>query len=204
MRIVMRSTPRAFLALGGLVGVLALLPGWAASQEQVTIAGRVTGAQGEPLRDANVGIFDLGIGVWTGPDGSYRLVVPAGRVQGQTVKLGTRLIGYRAQSFNVTLAPGATLQQNFQLAADPLRLEEIVVTGAGTEQLREKLGTAAATVDAATFMTEFAVNNQRPEILDNFNLDGILRKYWLNQGASAAFIRPMREVITMRDARANC
>lgn len=112
------------------------------------ISGKVTGATGEPLRDVNVAIFDLGIGVWSGADGTYRLNVPGARAQGQQVRLTARLIGFRAQSANITLTPAATLEQNFQLASDPLRLDEIVVTGAGTEQLAERLGTARATVSA--------------------------------------------------------
>ena len=131
---------------------LALLPGWAAAQDPVTITGRVTGAQGEPLRDVNVLIFDLGIGVWSGQDGAYRLVVPGARAQGQQVKVTARLIGYRAQSDTVTLVPGTTRELSFRLVSDPLRLDEIVVTGAGTEQQAERLGTARATVDAATLL----------------------------------------------------
>ncbi|HXM38741.1 MAG TPA: SusC/RagA family TonB-linked outer membrane protein [Gemmatimonadales bacterium] len=131
-----------------VTSALALLPAWVSAQESVTITGRVTGTLGEPLRDANVGIFELGIGVWTAPDGSYRLIVPGGRAQGQLAKLTARLIGYRLQSVPITLTPGATLTQSFQLTSDPLRLDEIVVTGAGTEQQAERLGTARATVDA--------------------------------------------------------
>ena len=149
MRIAIRSPLRALLARGALVGVLALLPGWAIAQEQTTITGRVTGAQGEPLRDVGVAIPDLNVQVWTGRDGDYRLVVPGTRAQGQPVKLTVRLIGYRAQSANVTLKPGATLEQSFQLVSDPLKLDEIVVTGAGTEQLREKLGSHVTSVGAA-------------------------------------------------------
>lgn len=129
---------------------LALFPARLAAQEPVMISGKVTGATGEALRDVNVAIFELGIGAWTGSDGTYRLNVPGARAQGQQVRLTARLIGFRAQSNTLTLTPGATLEQNFQLAADPLRLEEVVVTGAGTELAREKLGTAVATVDAAT------------------------------------------------------
>src|SRR5882672_3244896 len=130
-------------------GALALLPAWAVAQESVTITGKVTGVSGEPLREVNVSIFDLGIGVWTGADGNYRLIVPGTRATGQQVKLTARQIGYRLQSVPVTLASGATLEQNFQLASDPLRLDEIVVTGAGIEQQREKLGTANTSVDPA-------------------------------------------------------
>src|SRR5947207_830821 len=53
------------------------------------------------------------------------------------------------QSFGVTLTPGATLAQDFQLVSDPLRLDEIVVTGAGSEQLRERLGSNVTSVAAA-------------------------------------------------------
>ena len=129
---------------------LAVLPARAAAQEPVTITGKVTGASGEALRDVNVTIFELGVGVWTGADGTYRLNVPGARAQGQQVRLTARLIGFRAQSNVVTLTSGGTLEQSFQLAADPLRLDEIVVTGAGTEQRRERLGTASATVDSVT------------------------------------------------------
>jgi TonB-dependent SusC/RagA subfamily outer membrane receptor len=129
---------------------LVVLPAWAAGQEPVTITGRVTGPVGEPLRDVNVVIFDIGLSAFTTPDGVYRLVVPGARAQGQPVRLTARLIAYRAQTFTVTLTPGATIEQNFQLAFDPLRLDEIVVTGAGTEQLAERLGTARSNLDAAT------------------------------------------------------
>lgn len=134
-----------------LAAALAVYPIRAAAQEPVTISGKVTTASGEALRDVNVAVFDLGVGVWTGQDGTYRLTVPGGRAQGQQVKVTARLIGFRAQSALVTMTPGGTLEQNFTLPADPLRLEEIVVTGAGTEQRRERLGTATATVDSSMF-----------------------------------------------------
>src|SRR6266513_394787 len=120
MRIAIRSPLRAFLVIGGLAGALALLPEWGAAQSSVTITGQVTNPQGEPLRDANVSIFDLSIGVWTGPDGAYRLIVPGARADGKQVRLGARLIGYRGQSFTITLTPGGTLAQDFQRVSDPL------------------------------------------------------------------------------------
>jgi TonB-linked SusC/RagA family outer membrane protein len=138
------------LVLGGLLLTLALRPVRAVAQEQVTITGRVTGTVGEPLRDANVSLFDLDLAAWTGHDGAYRLIVPAARAHGQQARLTVHIIGYRAATFAVTLAPGASVEHNFQLASDPLRLDEVVVTGAGTEQLRERLGTASTTVDAPT------------------------------------------------------
>ena len=131
--------------------LLALLPAGLAAQEPVTISGKVTGSGGEPLRDVNVTIFDVGVGAWTGADGIYHLNVPGGRAQGQQVKMTARLIGFRAGAATVTLTAGSTLEQNFQLASDPLRLEEVVVTGAGTETQRERLATATPKVDSTLF-----------------------------------------------------
>lgn len=126
--------------------VVALLPAWAAAQEGATVTGRVTSQFGVPLLYANVAIEELGVGILTRDDGQYSIAIPAGRVQGQEVTLRAKMLGYRAQSVTVRLTPGATIEQNFALAADPLRLEEVVVMGAGTERLAERLGTARANV----------------------------------------------------------
>jgi TonB-linked SusC/RagA family outer membrane protein len=146
----MSGQVRRWLAVAA---ALALVPAAVAAQEtSVTITGRVTGGSGEPLRSANVSIPELNLIVYVGADGSYRLVVPGARASGQQVAVTARMIGHQSRVANVRLAPGANLVQNFQLPADPLRLEEVVVTGAGTETLAERLGTQRASVDAATIM----------------------------------------------------
>ena len=144
----------AFLA----AALLAILPAGVAAQEPVTISGKVTGQSGEALRDVNVTVVDFGVGGWTGADGVYHLTVPGGRATGQQVRMAARLIGFRAGTATITVTPGATLEQNFQLAADPLRLDVVVVTGAGTQERRERLGTATATVDSATLMRSNETN----------------------------------------------
>ncbi len=126
------------------VGAIALLPAIAQAQEPVTITGRVTSTSGDPLRVANVGIGTLNIVVYANVDGTYRLVVPAGRAASQSVALTARQLGFRASTATVALRPGTSLVQNFSLAPDPLKLDEVVVTGAGTESLVERLGTARA------------------------------------------------------------
>jgi len=173
MRIFSRPPLLPLLELCGVLGTLVLRPVRAVAQDQVTITGRVTGAVGEPLRDANVSLFELDLGAWTGHDGAYRLVVPGARARGQQAKLSVRIIGYRAASAVVTLAPGASVEHNFQLTSDPLRLDEVVVTGAGTEQLREKLGTAMSSVDATTLQRANEANlvqalaGKLPNVLTN-------------------------------------
>src|SRR5258708_4793463 len=130
--------------------LLAILPAGAAAQEPVTISGKVTGQSGEVLRDVNVTVVEFGVGGWTGTDGVYHLSIPGGRAQGQQVRLTARLIGFRAGTATITVTPGGTVEQNFQLASDPLRLDVVVVTGAGTQERRERLATATATVDSGS------------------------------------------------------
>src|SRR6266480_2738584 len=134
------------------LAVLALLlvPAWASAQESVIISGRVTAEDGTPLRQANVTLPSLNILVYVNDNGNYRVVIPAARAQGQQVALSARMIGRRTQSTVITLTPGAAIERNFQLGTDPLRLEEVVVTGAGTQSIGERLGTARATVSGET------------------------------------------------------
>ena len=131
------------------VVAMSWLPAVAKAQEPVTITGRVTNTAGEPLRVANVSIGALAITVSANTEGNYRLVVPAGRAASQAVALTARQLGHRAQSVQVTLRPGVNLTQNFSLQADPLNLDEVVVTGAGTESLVERLGTSRAALSGA-------------------------------------------------------
>ncbi|HEV2148741.1 MAG TPA: SusC/RagA family TonB-linked outer membrane protein [Longimicrobiaceae bacterium] len=126
---------------------LTLAPASLLGQEPVTISGRVTREGGAGVATASVRIPALSVGVVTGEDGTYRLVVPGARVRaGQQVQLVASQVGLAQQSRTITLTPGASLTQNFQLAADPLQLEAIVVTGAGTETRAERLGTTRASV----------------------------------------------------------
>ena len=133
-----------------VLAAITLIPAWAAAQEPVTITGRVLSEDGTPLQQASVTIPALNIVVYANESGNYRLVVPAARVNGQQAAMSARMIGRRTSMSIVTLTPGASLQRDFQLGADPLHLEEVVVTGAGTQSIAERLGTARASVDAAT------------------------------------------------------
>jgi TonB-linked SusC/RagA family outer membrane protein len=97
----------------------------------------------------------------TGDDGTYELLVPAARmnVTGETrVILFARRIGLRAQSAVVGLMPNASLSQDFTMAADPFLLEEIVVTGQGLTESRQKLGTTISSVTAEDVIDSYETN----------------------------------------------
>ena len=125
--------------------VLALLIPWLASaQESATISGRVTKEGGVPVELASVFLEGMGIGAQTRSDGAYTLVVPAARATGQQARLSVRAIGLRSGSATITLR--GTVIQNFQLEVNPLRLGEVIVTGAGTQSTTERLGVTVSSV----------------------------------------------------------
>jgi hypothetical protein len=59
-----------------------------------------------------------------------------------------------------------------------------------------------ATMETLQFVTQCAKDMNRPELLDNWDLDAAFRGYAINQGMSARYERPMRQVIALRAARA--
>jgi TonB-linked SusC/RagA family outer membrane protein len=128
-----------------VASALAALPAWAGAQQSATFSGRVTGEAGNPLANATVFITSLGVGSQTGADGRYAFTVPAARVSGQPVTLSARAIGYRQSNAQVTLSAG-TITHDFTLDINPLRLGEVIVTGAGTSTTAEKLGNTVNSV----------------------------------------------------------
>ncbi|HEX2189750.1 MAG TPA: SusC/RagA family TonB-linked outer membrane protein [Longimicrobiaceae bacterium] len=138
---------------------VALSPAASPAQEPATVSGRVTRDAGAPVASANVRIPSLNVGAVTGEDGSYRLTVPASRIRaGQQVQVVASQVGLQQQSRTVTLSPGASLTQNFELAADPLQLEGLVVTGLGITTTRERLGTSIASVSGENLTQVQATN----------------------------------------------
>jgi TonB-linked SusC/RagA family outer membrane protein len=129
--------------------LLASLSAQLHAQSQATvISGHVRGDAGQPLRGATVTIPEIGAGATVRENGDYLLTIPGGQVRGQTVTLTARIIGFRQSTAQITLTGGA-LTHDFTLAASPLQLGEVVITGAGTETTREKLGTVINTVDSS-------------------------------------------------------
>ena len=126
--------------------LVALLPALAAAQ--TTISGRVTTDGGTPVPHATVFLEGMSLGTQADETGRYTFTVPAARATGQTVPLVARLIGYTSRSTPVTLNAGP-IALDFVLPRNPLHLEEVVVTGAGTSSTRAKLGNVINTVDSS-------------------------------------------------------
>lgn len=100
----------------------------ATNQKQVT--GKVVSPEGEPLPGVVVMLKDKSAAAITGPDGIYRLPVPADT--SQTLRFS--FIGYNSKE--LPLAKNET-QANVVLAQDTNALSEVVVTGYGQEKTKE-------------------------------------------------------------------
>jgi TonB-linked SusC/RagA family outer membrane protein len=118
------------------------------AQQPTTITGHVTREDGSPLPGATVAIPELSLSTTSRADGGYGMLIPSERVNGQNVSLTVRAIGFKPQAVQIALTPSGGVH-DFGLAANPLQLGEIVVTGAGTISEVEKLGSVRNSVDSS-------------------------------------------------------
>lgn len=138
MRSMVKLTLTALLVLGAD-------PVTAQTGQNGTITGQVVEARTQrPLPDAQVHIPGTGIGTLTNNSGRYILVnVPAGPA---TVRV--QMIGYGTTEQAVTVAAGETGTVNFELAAEALALDEVVVTGTAGGARQREVGFSISRVDA--------------------------------------------------------
>jgi TonB-linked SusC/RagA family outer membrane protein len=134
------------------ISALALLVGAGSTltaQSGTTISGTVTNEQGVPLPGATVLIQGTTTGAHTDDAGRYVIVVPANNANGQSAVLVARVIGYSARQVPIVLTAGSNISQSFALVVNPLNLDAVLVTGAGTSTTRERLTTTINTVDSS-------------------------------------------------------
>ncbi len=117
------------------------------AQEDAVITGRVISERGDPLGGASVMVAATNVGAVTAEDGTFTITVAAAAARGQQAVLTARFIGYRPARATVTLEPGAQ-EVNFELVADPLRLDEVIVTGVAEAMSAKKLTFTLGKVDA--------------------------------------------------------
>lgn len=105
-----------------------LLPVQSAAQAWGTLRGTVVGEDTAPVVEARIRIVGTDRTALSGKDGRFELtrVAPGDRI------LEVRLLGYRRLVQMVNLAPGETLHVQVVLAAAPLPLEPVEITGEPT------------------------------------------------------------------------
>ena len=138
------------------LAALVVAPG-AMAQQGATVTGKVTAEGGAPIAFASVVLMGMGLGATTREDGVFSIAVPAARVNNQRVDVTVRAIGYQSATQPVTLSSG-TATVNFTLTVNPLRLGEVVVTGAGTASSIERLGAVVSTVKSEEIVKSNELN----------------------------------------------
>ena len=119
-----------------------------AAQNAAVISGRVVSERGDPLGGATVIVPNTNFGTTTAPNGTYSITVSASAARGQTVTLTARFLGFKPSSRQIQMNLG-TQEQNFTLEPDPLRLDELVVTGVSEATSTKKLAFAVGKVNEA-------------------------------------------------------
>ena len=140
------------LAWTGAFALIGFSPGIGLSgatlQAQATITGRVTDTDGKPLGGAQVVIRELAsYAASSAANGSYTIVVGADKARGQSLTLVARYLGKSPRTRPITLNAGRQ-EIDFTLRDDPLRLDELVVTGVNEATSTKKLAFAVGKVSA--------------------------------------------------------
>jgi TonB-linked SusC/RagA family outer membrane protein len=126
---------------------LAIAATAAHAQSGGTVTGSVTSEGGAPLPSASVSIPSLGVGAYTNEQGEYKFTIPASRMNGQTVAITARRVGYAPKTVNITLS-GSSVSQSFQLTVNASQLSGVVVTALGQEKEKSQIGTAVQTLSS--------------------------------------------------------
>ena len=113
---------------------------------QSSIQGTVTDINGNALAGSNVLIDGTSVGSAADTDGTYRIDVSSGTIEGQTVTITASYIGHTSQSASVDVPISGSVTQNFSLAVDAIGLKAISVTALGFETNRDKQGSTSASV----------------------------------------------------------
>jgi iron complex outermembrane receptor protein len=152
-----RRLPVRPLALGVLCAVIVPLMA-ATAQENGTVTGTVTRAEGGPLASVSVSVGETGITTITSPDGRYTLRrVPTGP---QTIVF--RWLGYRPTQVPVTVEAGKTVTADAVMEAVAVTLSEIVVEGASRAPERIVEAPAAISVVPPEQLQGAAITGQAP------------------------------------------
>lgn len=169
-------------------------PSIAAAQgvtETGSLSGRVTDDKGAPIAGAQVGVQGTTAGAQTGTNGEYVIArVPVGA---QAVR--ARMVGFRPDSANVTIASGQRASQDFTLQRDPLQLQTLVVTGTQTPRMNLDASVAVtslsaqdiqravprSTTEALRYVPGFTrVESSGGEVNENISIRGILGVEYVN------------------------
>ena len=134
-------TIQRFLARLASLALLCVLFTQTAFSQTKTITGKVLDDKGSPIQGASISIRGSKGGATTGPDGTYRIVVPP---TAKTLVISS--VGFTQQE----IAIGDQTSVDVSLVASQTNLNEVVVIGYGTARRKDLTG-SFSTVNAKNF-----------------------------------------------------
>ncbi len=117
------------------------------AQESYNLTGSVTNeANGEPIASATIRFTGTNVGVLTNIDGNYEITtsLSSGRYE-----IRVSSIGYATLTREIELGNETTINLDFALREDFLKLDEVVITGASVATSKKQLGNSISTVDVS-------------------------------------------------------
>ncbi len=115
---------------------------------QSSVQGTISNQNGDPLVGANIVINGTSVGAASDVEGLYRINIPNGTVEGQTVTLNVSYIGYKSENQSVNIPQSGSVTQNFSLEVDAIGLQAISVTALGFEANRDKQGSTSTSINS--------------------------------------------------------
>jgi len=118
-----------------------------------SVTGHVVNTRGEHLPFAAISIKGTTIGTTSDESGYFQLInLPEGRFI-----IAVQYLGYQAESHEINIIRGETVELNFQLTEDLLGLREVVVTGDRNESNRKESTIIVNTLNSKLFNTTQSV-----------------------------------------------
>ncbi|MCP4459870.1 MAG: TonB-dependent receptor [Cytophagales bacterium] len=109
---------RTFLALFYFIIVYAVLA------QQGSVFGKIVDRSGEPVSAVNISVIEASIGAVSKSDGSYELILPAGKY---TISFSH--VKYRNRTITVNINQGSFVNYDVRMRLDTQKLREIEITG---------------------------------------------------------------------------
>ncbi|MCU0647899.1 MAG: carboxypeptidase-like regulatory domain-containing protein, partial [Gemmatimonadaceae bacterium] len=117
-------------ARGLTAALFGVLPAVVVAQGTAELSGKVVAkGSGDPVTGVTIQVAGSTLGTITRSDGTYRLVLRAGRYD-----LRIRLLGYTSQVDTVTIAAGRAVRRDYTLAKAPMQLDAVAVTGTRADE----------------------------------------------------------------------
>jgi TonB-linked SusC/RagA family outer membrane protein len=139
---------------GACVLLCALAARPAAGQVTGTVRGQLIDVTTRrPVDGAEVYVVGTDLRTLSNANGRFELNVRAGEVA-----VRVRRFGYASVTKRATVTPGEAVTVDFELSQAAIGLDVVVVTGAGAETEKRKLGNTVATIDASRLQNAPVVN----------------------------------------------